>query len=58
MSENWIRDKCGCLHLRNQDLATRLVDGHKLMNADKKRFIQIFASPDYENATIAADTLV
>ena len=28
------------------------------MNGDKKRFLQIFASPDYQSATLANDTLV
>ena len=42
----WIKDKNGCLGIRNQKLAKALIDQYDLMGDTESDFIKVFGLPD------------
>jgi len=46
VTNDWKKDKVGCLKLRTEQLATTLIKNNQLVNATKERFLKVFGSPN------------
>ena len=42
----WVKDSIGCKQLRTKELATKLIDGNRLMHDTKERFLKVFQAPN------------
>lgn len=56
-SNDWVKDSIGCLHLRTKVLALKLINENKLMNDTKKKFLDVFKSPNNVENTKEAEIL-
>jgi hypothetical protein len=54
---NWEKDTCGCLHLRNKELADSLIKANSLMHSAKEDFLTVFGAPD-NTENIAAEIVL
>jgi hypothetical protein len=51
VSNAWKNDTNGCAHLRNKELAEKLIQDNQLDDTSKSRFIEVFGKPDKEGVT-------
>jgi len=42
LTNDWIKDKNGCLKLRNKELAYKLIEENNLKNKSKEEFLKVF----------------
>lgn len=50
-SDAWKNDINGCVRIRNNKLAEKLVRDNELKGASKSRFMEVFGKPDKEEKT-------
>lgn len=46
-SEIWKRDSCGCLGVRTEDMATKIIKENNLLNKSIREFEKHFGSPNH-----------
>ena len=54
----WIKDKNGCLGIRNQKLATEMINQYDLMGDAETDFTKVFGQPDTTTEDNGTRTLI
>jgi hypothetical protein len=57
LSNRWKKDQNGCMHIRNKELAVKLLNTNGLMNSSKEAFLIVFGSPNETTNLNGADIL-